>query len=356
MTNGLHCVVRWSETEDGTWDGASELIEKLQRKLDAGFHIVGEKSAREEFGGGLRLRDGNDPMRWSLLQEENGGERSTGRRRNAGVAVPGRAVHAIACRLMTKNDAVGAEKACGRLADPEARGGAFAGAGMAEEEITAGILIDEAEGVEFDAFAESEAMHEDEFVDGILEWKERIVGLEAFAVQDDMATRKGRIEPGSFIRTAAEGGTGEIKSSATVIAMGGPEASGAKSGADSGARSSEAQETSNSRSQGESAPDGARNGMCSGSRATGIPCSHQRPREKPPIRKAKRVGSEAACVANFVRRWGMVIFRVEPLQEPNVLQKKVRQLAAAGPVELKVLQWPRTASSGRRLTRTTSGG
>jgi hypothetical protein len=99
---------------------------------------------------------------------------------------------------------------------------------MAEEEITAGILIDEAEGVEFDAFAESEAMHEDEFVDGILEWKERIVGLEAFAVQDDMATRKGRIEPGSFIRTAAEGGTGEIKSSATVIAMGGPEASGSK--------------------------------------------------------------------------------------------------------------------------------
>jgi hypothetical protein len=73
MTNGLHSVVRWSETEDGTWDGASELIEKMQSKLNAGFQVMRKKGAREKFGGGLRLGNRQNLVVWSLLEKENGG-------------------------------------------------------------------------------------------------------------------------------------------------------------------------------------------------------------------------------------------------------------------------------------------
>ncbi len=43
-------------------------------------------------------------------------------------------------------------------------------------------------------------------------------------------------------------------------------------------------------------------------------------------------------------------------QDPNVLQNKVLHEPEIGPVTPETLQWPRTASSGRRLTRTTCGG
>jgi hypothetical protein len=44
------------------------------------------------------------------------------------------------------------------------------------------------------------------------------------------------------------------------------------------------------------------------------------------------------------------------VQDPNVLQNNVLHEPEIGPVTPVTLQWPRTASSGRRLTRTTCGG
>src|SRR5208337_2842140 len=190
MTDGLHCVFRRSESEDGTWDRTGKFVEKVQGKLDAGLQVVREEGAGKELGRGLGRSNRQNLMSWGLLQKIDGGERGAACGGHASVSMPGRTVHPVIAIVLAQNSAIVAEHAHAGLPHPQAGGGAFAGAGVAEEEVAAAILVGQAERVEFDAFTERQAVHEDQFVDGILERKERVLGRKTWAVQDHVSAGK----------------------------------------------------------------------------------------------------------------------------------------------------------------------
>src|SRR6266852_2945762 len=154
MANCLDGGAVREKSEGGAGNGARDFLEKAQGKLNARWKIVRDEGAREEFGGCLSGGHGNHFVPGRLFEEKNGGERRAVCGRDAGVAVPGSAVHAKGGALFAEDDAVVAEEANTRLSHPEAGGGALARAGVAEEEVAAAILIDEAKRVKFDAFTE----------------------------------------------------------------------------------------------------------------------------------------------------------------------------------------------------------
>src|SRR6266849_2618045 len=154
MADSLDSAAVREKAESGTGNGTREFFKKTQGKADARGEIMGDEGAGEKFGSGLAGGDGDEFVLESLLEKKDGGERRAVCGRDAGVAVPGSAVHAEGGAIFAEDDAVVAEEANTRLSHPEAGGGALARAGVAEEEVAAAILIDEAKRVKFDAFTE----------------------------------------------------------------------------------------------------------------------------------------------------------------------------------------------------------
>src|SRR5208283_4413060 len=100
--------------------------------MNAVLQIVGNKGTGKEFGGRLRRGDRRKTDRRSLFEKIKRSKRRTRGRGNAGIAMPGCAVHPKLAVELAKNDAIVAEKLNAGIGHPEARGSAFASARMAE--------------------------------------------------------------------------------------------------------------------------------------------------------------------------------------------------------------------------------
>jgi hypothetical protein len=187
---------------------------------------VGDEGTGKKFRGGLSSGQRENLVCGSLFEEKEGRKWRVARGSDTGVTVPGGTIHLVAVVFLANNDAIVAEKCYAGLVPPEASGSAFAGAGVAEEEITRAVFVTKTECMNLHAIAESEAMHHGQFVDGIFERENRLIGGEAIAAKNDMAAFERRIEPSCFVGRKAKGGTGEIKLCAGTASEGGPEASG----------------------------------------------------------------------------------------------------------------------------------
>jgi hypothetical protein len=226
MANGLHSAFRWSETENGTGDVASEIVNETEGELNATIEIVRDEGTSKELRGGLGGRQRKNFVERSLLEQVDGSERRATGRGNPGVAMPRGAVHPELAIELAKDDAVIAEKLYARLSHPETGRGAFTGTGMTEKEVAVGIAVGEPQSVKFHAFAAGEAVHHDKFIEGILEREDtRIRGI-AGAIENNVSARERVIEPGGFIGLRAKSGARKIKFGTSAGAEGRPEAAG----------------------------------------------------------------------------------------------------------------------------------
>src|SRR5271157_4854286 len=228
MANGLHSASRRSKTENRTGNRTSEFFQETQSELNTVAEVMRDERPGKEFRGGLCRGHGQQLIVLSLFEEKDCGESNPSLRGHPGVAVPRCAVHPERVVLLAKNDAVVAEKFCARLRHPQACGGALPCARVAEKQIAAAIFVGEAQGVNLHAFAESQAMHHDQFVDGIFQreyWRIRIIDG---ALQNDMTALKLWVEPGGFVGGRTKCWTGEVEGGAEWAGKGRPESTGDK--------------------------------------------------------------------------------------------------------------------------------
>src|SRR5271157_23895 len=228
MADGLHSVLGRSKMENRRGDGASEIIQETQGEMNAVLQIVGNKSTRKEFGGRLGRGERRELDRRGLFEKKNRRKRSTRRRGNAGITMPGSSVHPKLAVKLAKNNAIVAEKLHAGMRHPEARGGALTGARVAEEEVAAAVFVEQTQGVNFQAFAQGQAVHHDELVSGVFERVHLLTWGKTGAIENDVAARKSRIKPGSLVGSRTQCWRGEIKLRSRGVREGRPEPAGNK--------------------------------------------------------------------------------------------------------------------------------
>src|SRR5208337_5301822 len=141
MADGLHSVLGGNKMKNRRGDGASEVIQKTQGEMNAVLQIVGNEGTGKEFGGRLRRGERRELDRGSLFEKKDGSEGCTRRRGDAGVTMPGCAVHPELAVELAKNDAIVTEELHAGIGHPEARGSALAGTRVAEEEVGAAVFV-----------------------------------------------------------------------------------------------------------------------------------------------------------------------------------------------------------------------
>src|SRR5271157_283502 len=228
MADGLHSVLGRNKMENRRGDGASEIIQETQGEMNAVLQIVGNKSTRKEFGSRLWRGERRELDRRGLFEKKNRSKRRTRRRGHAGIAMPGSSVHPKLTVKLPKNNAIVAEKLHAGVRHPEARGGALAGARVAEEEVAAAVFVEQTQRVNFQAFSQGQAVHHDELVGGVFERAYRLARGKVGTIQNDVAARKSRIKPGSLIGSRTQRWRGEIKLSSCGVRERRPKPAGNK--------------------------------------------------------------------------------------------------------------------------------
>ncbi len=151
--------------------------------------MEGDEGAGEEFGDHLAAREAREDVAVAMLEDEDALQRGALRESEMGFSVPGSAVHVnlgsrigrvtlvtrvfpdrmLADRMFSNNDAIVAEDVNFVERGPEAGRSALAGAGVTDEQVAGTVRADDADAVELDGTLLGEAVHDQEFVEGIAE-------------------------------------------------------------------------------------------------------------------------------------------------------------------------------------------
>src|SRR5580704_10675597 len=148
--------------------------------------------------------------------------------------MPGRAVHPDLACTDTQNDAIVAENSHAWAIEPQASGGAFSRAGMAEEKMSAAVFVGNPDGVDFYAFASRKPVNHQQFVERVLERIHRALRVKEPPRQQHAPGTKFRIKPGFFVRSHPQERREEAEAISARLGKERPQPAGVKQG--SGAR------------------------------------------------------------------------------------------------------------------------
>lgn len=128
-----------------------------------------DKAAREKFSYDLAGRETREHIAVAMLENENSLQDGAVGRREAALTVPGRAVYENLASVLANDDAVVAENFYVVLRSPQASRCALARAGVPHEQVAGTIRANDAHAMELDAALLGETVHDQQFVEGVLE-------------------------------------------------------------------------------------------------------------------------------------------------------------------------------------------
>jgi len=352
--NGLHGVGVRNEAKNRDGNSANRVFDEAQHVSKPGRGVMWHEGAGKEFRDGAGGLEWNDFVPLAVFDQIDAVERTGGLHGNSGIPMPGRSVHEDAAGAFAQDDAVIAEDANARPPEPKAGSGAFSRAGMTDEQAPEAIASENAATMDFHAGSRGEAMDHEKFVEGILERINGTRGVEATLEQEDSPATKGAVKAGFLIRSAAEVSGLKIERETVIFDVSAPEAARLEgwrnrrkfktigpgnvdfdvAGWVAGGEWQEARlqsqfhVTVGADAEGD-AGDGEGDAACSNAAGSGV------------CRLERRVVLSGVHVTAL-------------LHDPMELQATTdTQEPETGPPEPTILQLPRTASSGRRLTATT---